>query len=356
MSIPASQLTPEIIAQLDAQNMRGSIAVFEQQCLDAWEAASAIDYGTHTGITHIAVFAMGGSALGADVVRTACNAQLHVPVSIINDYTIPASVNEHTFVILSSYSGTTEETLAAAERILEKTSHVAVITTGGTLAEWAKTHSVPAYVYVPRHNPSNQPRMAIGYSITSVLALLTRVGLLQCTTEMVHEIIAGIRNAQERCAPLTPENPALSIAEHMSGRIPVFFSSEHLEGVVHAVTNQTNENGKVFAVRFALPEANHHLTEALVAPTHLKDMVYFLGIQSTLYHPRTQTRYTLTEQLLTQKGFVAQTYTAQSTTPLAQLGEILTLGGWISFYSAMLGGIDPSPIPNVDWFKNELKK
>ncbi|MCW1929878.1 MAG: hypothetical protein KIH62_001015 [Candidatus Kerfeldbacteria bacterium] len=355
MALSSHQLTPEIIAALDTQNMRGSIAVFEQQVMDAWTEASKVNVPKAEGITHIACFAMGGSALGMDVVRAACADQLKVPVTIINDYTIPASVNAHTFVVLSSYSGTTEETLAAAEKILNITQHVVVITTGATLASWAQQHNVPAYVYTPRFNPSNQPRMAIGYSIGSIAGVLSTAGLLQLTSTHMEEVVAGIRYAQSVCTDLNEHNPALMLAEQCAERIPVLFSSEHLEGIVHAVTNQINENGKLFAVRFPLPEANHHLTEALVAPHTLPQLATFIGINSTLYHPRNQVRYALTEQLLTSRGFRAITYTTHSTTKFGQLGEALTLGGWISFYLAMLGQIDPSPIPNVDWFKAQLK-
>lgn len=352
-----STLTADSIARLDTQNMRGSISVFEQQFTDAWDRASQLpvpDYSTDT--THIACFAMGGSSLGMDVVRTACASRLAVPVSIINDYAIPASVNERTLVILSSYSGTTEETLAAAEQILSRTKRVVAITTGGALEVWAREHNVPVFVFQPTYNPSNQPRMAIGYSIGSMMAILNGTRVLNITAQDAADMVEGIRSAQTLCGSIDDTNPALAIATECNNRIPVLFSSEHLEGIVHVVTNQTNENGKAFAVRFALPEANHHLTEALVAPKNLSELTTFVLFSSTLYNPRTQLRYQLTEQLLQEKGFTVTTYHVHATTLFGQLGEVLTIGGWVSFYLAMLGNIDPSPIPNVDWFKAELKK
>lgn len=351
-----SSLTPETITRLDTQNMRGSIAVFEQQFVDAWTKASALPLPAYPAdTTHIACFAMGGSSLGMDVVRTACANRLNIPVSIINDYAIPASVNEKTFVVLSSYSGTTEETLAAAEEVLSRTQRVVAITTGGALETWARKNNVPVFVFQPEFNPSNQPRMAIGYSIGSMMAILNSAGMLTITEQDAADMVAGIRTAQELCANIDDTNPALAIAAECVDRIPVLFSSEHLEGIVHVVTNQTNENGKAFAVRFALPEANHHLTEAFVSPKSLSRITTFVLFASSLYNPRTQLRYTLTEQLLQEKGFSAVTYAVRSESIFGQLGEVLTIGGWISFYLAMLGNIDPSPIPNVDWFKAQLK-
>ena len=41
---------------------------------------------------------------------------------------------------------------------------------------------------------------------------------------------------------------------------------------------------------------------------------------------------------------------------LGQTGEVLVLGSYISYYSALLEGIDPTAIPYVDYFKKELRK
>jgi len=45
-----------------------------------------------------------------------------------------------------------------------------------------------------------------------------------------------------------------------------------------------------------------------------------------------------------------------SKTKLEQFGELLVLSSYVSFYTALLGGIDPTAIPFVDFFKAQLKK
>jgi len=39
-----------------------------------------------------------------------------------------------------------------------------------------------------------------------------------------------------------------------------------------------------------------------------------------------------------------------------QACEVLVFGSYVSFYGAMLQGIDPTAIPFVDFFKEQLKK
>ena len=46
----------------------------------------------------------------------------------------------------------------------------------------------------------------------------------------------------------------------------------------------------------------------------------------------------------------------KSQSKLEQVFEFLTFGSWVSFYLAMVYGRDPSPIPNVDFLKEEMAK
>ncbi len=59
---------------------------------------------------------MGGSAIAADLVVGAYRERLRVPVTVVRDYYLPGWIGENTLVILSSYSGGTEETLTCASQ------------------------------------------------------------------------------------------------------------------------------------------------------------------------------------------------------------------------------------------------
>jgi glucose/mannose-6-phosphate isomerase len=347
-----------VIQKLDSQHMRSSIEVLQKQCSEAWEATKHIAFPeAYKNVDRIVLFGMGGSALGMHMVKTIFSKELHIPIEIVNDYDIPAQVNKNTLAILSSYSGTTEETVHVAKTILDHTPHVFVVSTGGALQEFASTHGLPAYIFTPQFNPSNQPRMAVGYSVMAIVGACARLEIITVTGEEVAELVAAMESWHAVYGIDVPEerNPAKQLARACVGTLPVFISSEFLEGATHAFTNQVNENGKQFAIRFPIPEMNHHLIEGFVFPPEIISKLLFVFITSTLYHPRNQKRYVVSEEIATQNGIATTHVALTSTTPLHQAMELLLLGSYTSFYLAIANGIDPSPIPNVTHLKKALE-
>lgn len=347
------------IQKLDSQQMLSSIEVLDKQCTDAWSAAKQIQFPQqYRSIDRIVLFGMGGSALGMHFIKTLFSDQLSVPIEIINDYQIPGIVNDKTLAILSSYSGTTEETLAASENILEKTQNVFVITTGGRLREFAEINDLPAYIFEPKFNPSKQPRMAVGYSVMGTCGALSALGFIDLTDDEVNamaEHLTSLHASLGVNAPLK-NNQAKQLAQQIHGRQPVIVSSEFLEGATHVFTNQTNENSKQFAVRFPIPELNHHLIEGFIHPRESLDRLLFVFINSKLYHTRNQARYRITNDVVKKNNIATTNIELRGTTKFNQAFELLLIGSYISLYLAILNNLDPSPIPNVDLLKDELKK
>ena len=62
---------------------------------------------------HVVVAGMGGSAIGADILRTYLAGELVVPIIVNRTYQLPAFVDKHSLVIVVRYSGNTEETLSS---------------------------------------------------------------------------------------------------------------------------------------------------------------------------------------------------------------------------------------------------
>ena len=99
-----------------------------------------------------------GRAAGARCARAAADA----PFVVSDGYALPGWAGASTLVLLSSYSGTTEETLSRLRR--RRPSARAprmVVSTGGPLVERARRDGVPV-IPVPA---GFQPRAAIGYSL-----------------------------------------------------------------------------------------------------------------------------------------------------------------------------------------------
>lgn len=349
----------EEIEKIDSKNVYGSVLSLGDQVEDAWEQVNKLEIKIDAAkVRNIVVAAMGGSALGPDVIKRALKAELHLPLEVVNDYALPGYVNEYSLVILSSYSGTTEETLSALKQAEALGAQILIITTGGDLAKYMKEHNTPGYIIEVTHNPSNQPRMAIGYSVFGIIALLTKAGILKLTDSDINGVIRTVRRLSRELNVeiVQEENGAKQMAFHMLQRIPVLIAAEHLEGAVHVFQNQLNENAKTYAEYRVLPELNHHLMEGLQFPDDNEKNFFFVLVNSSLYNERTQKRVTITQTVLENAKFDTIELHVESGSRLEQAFEIITFGAFTNFYLAMLEGIDPAPIATVDFFKEQLGK
>jgi len=350
----------EKISKFDPDGALASAESLADQINQVWQERKQVKFAPQAikSISKIVVAGMGGSALGADVVLHLFKDKLTVPMTINRDYQLPNFVDSKTLVILSSYSGNTEEILACAEIAKSKKAQVAVISAGGKLSEIAKKNQYPRFLIKAKHNPSQQPRMAIGYSIMAFISILSAAKLLKFEEKQLLEIIDVINQVTEKSKVeiIQEENQAKLLAFLSLERRPILVGAEFLEGALHTACNQFNENAKIFADYKVIPEINHHLLEGLNFPKSNPLNHFFIFFQSELYHPRNQKRVQLTQKLLEKKGMDSIVVNLESENKITQVFELITLTTFTNLYLAFLEKINPCPIPSVDWFKDQLKK
>lgn len=347
------------IKQLDAVNVLGSIEQLGGQCEQAWEEVPKIQFpDTYKNINNIVFSGMGGSALGAYVMKSLFFDKLNVPFEIVNDYHLPPYVNEKSLVILASYSGTTEETLSCGQEALAKNAQVTGLTVGGKLGEALKNNNKPFYVINPLHNPSNQPRLGTGYSVFGQIAIFNTLGLLNVSTDDAKITFETLNNGNKKFGVNIPlaENLAKQLAQKWFDKIPVIVTAEFLGNVGRIVRNQIHETAKCFADYHLLPELNHHLMEGLSNPNINKDYLKFLFFNSKLYSDKLSKRVKVTQEVIKKQGIEVYEFVPQANSKLAQVFECIQFGAYFNYYLAMLYGLDPSKIPWVDYFKAALAK
>ncbi|AKM79246.1 MAG: Bifunctional phosphoglucose/phosphomannose isomerase [Candidatus Beckwithbacteria bacterium GW2011_GWB1_47_15] len=340
---------------LDRSNVYGSIESLAKQTKDALDQAGRVKLPKNP-VKNLILSGMGGSGLAARVIESAFFENLSVPLTRIHHYHLPSWAGKQTLVICSSYSGTTEETVSTLKQAIAKKCPTLVITTGGELKKLALKHRLPLYLIDPVQNPSGEPRMAIGYSLVGQLVLVKKAGLLNFTSEEFSDAtktMAQVLAANGRQIPQV-KNPAKKLALSLHDKQVIMVAADHLTGALHVVKNQMNENAKQLSHRHDLPELNHHLMEGLKFPaTNKKDVVFWL-INSGLYLTRIQTRAVLTLDVVNRNGLNAFEYLATAPTRLAQVFEVIQFGALVNYYLTVLNGLDPAPIPWVDYFKKNL--
>lgn len=301
-------------------------------------------------IQNVVVAGMGGSALAATFVATWPG--VNVPFEISRSYDVPGYVGKGTLFVASSYSGNTEETLAAIEKARGTGATIVVISAGGKLAEIAKSNNYPLYQL-----PSDfQPRMAVFYNFSALIQLLVGVGLV--AEGAVSELAAASEFLKPEVATWRPDvesksNLAKQIALELVGKSPVIYGGPLLYPAAYKWKINFNENSKNVAWCNQLPEFNHN--EFMGWSSHPVEKPYApVFLQSSFDNPQVTKRFEVSERLLSGKMPAPLKVEAKGTNILEQLLWVITLGDFVSLYLALLNNIDPTPVDLIEKLKTEL--
>jgi glucose/mannose-6-phosphate isomerase len=341
------------IKRRDPGSMLDKINRFADQMDASWKLSRALELPErHRAASAVAVLGMGGSAVCGDLVRAIFGDRLTVPIVSVRDYELPAWVGPTTLVVAVSHSGATEETLAALGTALERRAPVAVITTGGPLGEVATRVNLPRLVF-PNETP---PRASLGYTMVALAGVLERAGMLALTDD---EVTAGVEAAREvarACAVDidTSANLAKQLAWSLLDRLPVIEGSGFLAAVARRWKTQLNENSNSTASAEELPEATHNTVVGYEQPDTLRDHHYIVFLEGSGENPRNSRRARLSRDMLDAVGTSAQRVLFDQLTRFAQACAAIALGDFVSFYLAMLYGVDPSATPALTVVKETL--
>jgi glucose/mannose-6-phosphate isomerase len=321
---------------------------------DARGRAEAVDLPFPAGAVREAVVCgMGGSAIAGDLVADAYSERLRRPLAVVRDYSLPGWVGRDTLVILSSYSGNTEETLTCAMQALEREALVVAVTSGGKLAEFYGAQGVPV-VRLPGDIP--QPRAAVVHLLVSMLVVLERMAILPALAEDLGEGEAALAAAAGANAPERPvaENPAKRLAAALNGGLPIIYGAEATAAVARRWKGQINENAKLPAAWAALPELDHNEIVGFEAAGDLGRAFRVVMLRDPRHHRQVHRRFELTKELVAPAVDRVLEVTAEGRSPLARVLDLVSLGDYASLYLACLRGIDPGPVDIIERLKDRL--
>lgn len=340
----------EEIKKIDPADTVQTTSLANEQAKAAWEQVKALDIQPIPGGVKSVIFCgMGASIYGALVLKALKGETLPFPIEIISDYHIPSYVDKDTLVVLTSYSGTTEEVLSCAEEAKAKGAHMLVLTKGGPLAEFAKTNSIPAYIFDGKLNLSSTPRLGNGYTVIGLLGLFSKLGIVEINEAEMQGAFTYIDTHIEKIKARAMQDSAT-----LEGQVPIVFAAEHLSGNGQILRNQFNETSKAFSAFYLVPDLNHHLMEGLQFPTDAK--LYFVILNSKNYSPKIVKRMELTTTVVTQNKRPVMEYTTSGANKYEDFLEALSYGSWLTLYLGLRYDQNPAINPWVDWFKAELAK
>lgn len=333
---------------MDSLNVWSSVIKFPDQVAQVLKELSVVPITNSCRLVkNIVISGMGGSALGGRIAASLERESLHIPIIVSTEFHLPNFVDQNSLVIISSYSGNTEETLASLIEAQARNAVIYGITTSGKLADLINQKVIQGYIINPINNPSGQPRMSLGYAVMSIVAMLKFCGHISLPDNLP-ELVPYLKSKQH--------DNYLSLARHLKDRIPVFIVSEHLKGSTHALKNQINENAKNFACYFDLPEINHHLIEGMAFPKSNPNNLFFVFIKSLHYHPEVLKRYALFEGVVQKHQIPFLEMVLDGPNRFFETFELLQAAGYLGFYLSQQNGVDPGPVPWLDWYKDEIRQ
>jgi glucose/mannose-6-phosphate isomerase len=304
-----------------------------------------------TQFSQVVVCGLGGSALPCEVLMDAFAAELTAPMRVWRTYGLPPGIDGNTLLIFSSFSGNTEETLSGIEGLPVDARNVVVVTAGGRLAQLAAERGYPLIVIPTRSEPKGfQPRSAFGFIVTYLARVLHAAGLIKNPAAALGALPAFLSGLDVR-------GEAADLAAWLGDRIPVVYTDDsHLMSVARIAKIKFNENAKRPSFFNAFPELNHNEMIGFTVP---------LGTFAALYLHDPGTPSRIRQRFDVMKDVFARdridnvafrAWEMPGATRAERVFAALMFADWCSYYLALLGGFDPTPVPLVESFKQELSR
>lgn len=339
----------EMVKKYDPQDQFSVLKNSYQQIEKTWNVKIDLKNLSKKKFSSIIVSGLGGSAIGGDLLQNFLQAELKVPLFVNRNYTLPAFVDENTLLIASSYSGNTEETLSALNQALSCGASIICVGSGGKTAEIAAQKNLP-FVKI---EGGLQPRFAVYSSFFAVLKTLQEAGIIGNQDKIVASIASLIKKKSEEFT--AENNKALEIAESLIGYIPVVYSAaDSTSAVGYRLKGQFNENSKMHSFSNVIPELNHNEIIGWETLTEKNFRCKLITILDDTYHPQIKRRFEITSKLAQEAGAEVIVLKSAEKEFKARLFDLVYYGDWISYYLAIVRGVDPILIKNINILKKEL--
>jgi glucose/mannose-6-phosphate isomerase len=339
----------------DASDMMARVLDFPRQLRQAWALAEeGPDLMRGTRPDRVYVVGMGGSAIGGDFVRAVAETCSLVPVEVVRGYELPAAATSSSFAFFVSYSGETEETLAAWDEATRCELPRAVVTSGGELARRAERDGLPC-LRIPGGSP---PRSALGWTSVPVFRALGAQGLLPFGAGDVDEAAAASEAVIGSAGPDALEtNPLRRWAEAAAGRLPIVYApAARYSAAAVRWAGQLNENGKSLAHVALLPEQNHNEIVGWEEASPARALAEVAFLEDELVHTRVRQRMDILARLIARAGARVTRFLPMGSGLIARLYSFATMGDLASLYVAAARGVDPTPVASIDRLKEELSQ
>jgi glucose/mannose-6-phosphate isomerase len=326
--------------------MKTLVANFSKQLKEAISIGkNARQTASQQAISNVLICGLGGSGIGGSIVTELVVKNATVPINVTKGYFIPAYVNENSLVIISSYSGNTEETVNCMNLAFAKKAKIACITSGGKILEFAETNKLD-HIIVPGGMP---PRSCLGYSLTQLFFILGFHKII--SNDYVAELETAIKLIDTEEIAIIAE--AKTIAEKINGKIPVLYATTYNEGILIRFRQQLNENAKILCWHHIIPEMNHN---ELVGWTEKNDDLSVLIFLDRDEYSRNLARVEINKDVIKKYASSITEIYSKGNSTIEKAIYFIHIGDWISVILAELRHVDAVEVNVINHLKAKLSE
>ena len=345
------------ISKLDASNMLGLISTFDEQCKCAYKIGKTFNASKpENQINNILLAGLGGSAIGADIIRVYLQNELKVPMVVWRNYRLPDFVGKDTLLFCVSYSGNTEETLSSFRDGLKKEAFIITVGSGGKLKELSLKNGL-RHIEIPSGFP---PRQAVGYISIIILAVLAEMGFIEDKKSEIEELYTSLSEVRDREIGIEvprSKNIAKTLAGELFGKYCVVYGTgDSTESVSIRWRSQFAENSKSLSSSHIFPEMNHNEISGWEFPKAMLKNFKVVMLRDRNDCIGTQKRIEISKSIIKKSGVEVFEFEREENSLLARLFALILIGDFVSFYLAILNGIDPTPVKRIDYLKAQVAK
>lgn len=335
--------------EYDISGMKEKIKGLPGQIMNSWEKGQSVEIKGKP--KNLVVTGMGGSAIAGDLLSDLLFQDLGIPLMVNRGYELPSFVNEDTLLLVSSYSGNTEETIYSLNEGLKKKAMIVIFTSDGEIAKTAEHNSLPRVKFPTGYNP---PRSALGFSFFSMLGLIKKIFNVPLDDKDIKNLILTLSKLRDKLT--NQNNEIITLAEALVNQIPLIYITRKLKSVALRWQTQINENSKTFAHINLIPEANHNEIVGLEFPREKIKQMHLILLRTENYeNKQIKKRFLITKDLLKDSVGNITTVNAEGTNKLEDMFSLIYKGDFLSYYISRIIKIDPTPVKRIDLLKRRLK-
>jgi glucose/mannose-6-phosphate isomerase len=332
---------------IDKSNLKQVIIDFPGQFKEGFRLAKNIF--PKGKLDHVCISGMGGSSLPVDALRTYLE-NIRDKKSFLNiyqnqTYSLPQQAkNRKCLNIFCSYSGNTEETLAALNEAIQNKLPSVGLANDGKLLEICKKNNIPVII-VPK---VSQPRYATGYFFASLLKVFANCGLID--NNLLREVSSSINQLKRDTQKL--ESKGKLLAKKIFKKTPVIHTTDRLKAIGRIGKIKINENAKTPCFYNYYPELNHNEMVGFSLP---QAKFHILTLVDKKDNPQIEKRMRITAGLFRKKGASVDLIDVPNNKNIfLSLFSSLALIDWTSYYLALEYSQDPTPVDMVEDLKKML--